>query len=102
MNDEICVCQVLAVSWYDHVERVNCLKGNLLLVLVPDYLSQPAPVEEQVVDDRNNLFLEVRLLAHLVIKPTLGRDGDRSQLLAHRDEAGKDVVANRAVDEAGF
>ncbi len=33
--------------------------------------------EKQVVDDRNNLFLKVRLLAHLVIKPTLGRYGNR-------------------------
>ena len=72
MNNEIGIFKLLCVGRNDDVERVNRFKVNTLLVLVPDNLSYSTSVEQDVVDDRNNLFLEVGTLTHLVIKPTLG------------------------------
>ena len=54
------------------MEGINGLKVNALLVLVPNDLCNSPSVEEDVVDYRNNLFLEVGTLAHIVVKPTLG------------------------------
>ncbi|NDF50179.1 MAG: hypothetical protein EB116_08870 [Betaproteobacteria bacterium] len=84
------------------MERVNSVKPNLLLVLIPNHLGHATAIEQDIVNYGNNLLLEICFLTHVVIKPPLGRNGDRSQLLAHGYEAGKNVVANRAIDEAGF
>ena len=72
MNNEIGIFKLLGVGRNDDVEGVDSFKINTLLVLVPDYFRDSAPIKQDVVDDRNNLFLEVGTLTHLVIKPTLG------------------------------
>ena len=102
MNNEIGILKFLGVRRYDDMEGINRLEVNPLLVLVPDHLGHAAPVKQDVVNDGNDLLLEVGLLAHLVVKPTLGGYGQRGQLLAHRDEAGKDVVADGGIDEGWF
>ena len=84
------------------MEWVDGFKVDPFLILVPDYLGHAASVKQNIVDDGNDLLLEVGLLAHLVVEPTLGGSRDRGQLLAHRDEAGKDVVADGGIDEGGF
>ena len=99
VDDEVCIFKFLGVLRNNQMKRIDGFEADPLVLIVPNNLGHTATIEKQVVDDGHNLFLEVRLLAHLVVKPTLGSNSNRSQLLTHRNEAGKNVVANRAVDE---
>jgi hypothetical protein len=99
VNNEIGIFEFLGVRRYDDMEGINRLEVNTLLVLVPDHLGHATTIKKNVVDDGNDLLLKVGLLPHLIVKPTLGGDGQRGQLLAHRDKAGKDVVADGGIDE---
>ena len=102
VDDVVRLGQILGVVGDDQVEGVDGLEADPLVLLVPDGLADPPPVKKGVVDDGNDLVLEIAFLAHLVVEPPLGGNGDGGELLAHRDKAGKNVVANGAVDEAGF